>query len=500
MKTAATGENSKNTPANGFIYEKTLIESGLKKLGIDGGYEIVIADNPDIVENTAAEKLRKFLGKGGLKAWIVQESKSNCQTRFLLGRDANLKAITHSGDSGELKIRDVSAEDDGFHLKRIGQDFVVAGSNSRGVLYGVYAFEDFINAGANDSLDIRRVPHFRKRMSAPGQYFNRINFVTEGLPEEKAAYLSRVSTNQVVVLDLNLGIEATVPYCKLHTYVKSDIFTFQPPPSPDLQAKLKNAGAICKKYGIDLYFWFEEPATPQIAGGVDNYPPEALGMVRRPWGGGPTGLEKTLCINSPIVQAHYRSMVKKFVREYPDVKGFAFYNLDGSSWLCTPELCERCGSIVKDSPHNLHNPWESQSSFVTLLAQAAWEERPDFEIRFWGNVHFTDNCEKLLRKAQYSSLMCSWTGGDRDVIIPDNVEPDIAFDISSKVAKDRRLPLYGLIEFNNLEAVSYSLPFPFAVCNAIKRYEKQGLQHIMEFAGPIPGHNPVNALVAQNFL
>ena len=62
MKT--TADKSANSCApNGFIYEQTLLKCGLKDLGIDGGYEIVVADSPDIVENTASEELQKFLGK-----------------------------------------------------------------------------------------------------------------------------------------------------------------------------------------------------------------------------------------------------------------------------------------------------------------------------------------------------------------------------------------------------------------------------------------------------
>jgi len=485
---------------NGTIYEKRLIGAGLSQLGSGGDYEIVTADEPDIVENTAAEELKKVFGKAGLNIGIVPESKSTGRKRFLLGRDSTLKAIAHFSDRGDLKIRDVSPQDDGFHLKQVGNDIVIAGANPRGVLYGVYAFEDFVMKEVKSGvLDVRTIPCFRKRMSAPGHYFNSVNFPNEGLPEEKAIYLSRIGANQVILLDL--GVVGTV-YCKLQTYVKSDVFPFQPPPFPDLQTKLKSAGALCRKYGIDVYFWFEEPILPSLAGGVEKYPPEALGTVKRPWGGDRDGLDRTLCVSSLIVQEHYKCMVKKFVREYPDVKGIAFYNLDGSSWLCTPALCPRCKSVCKESPPDRHNPWESQAAFVTHLAQAAREERPDFDLRFWGNVHYNDDIEKLLHAAQgYGSLMSFWNGSDRDIMIPEHGEPDRSFDVSLAAAKDRKIPLYGLIEFNNLlDAIPNGLPFPFSVCSAITRYEQRGLKNIMEFAGPLPGLNQINALVAQRFI
>src|SRR5690606_25901011 len=102
-----------------------------------------------------------------------------------------------------------------------------------------------------------------------------------------------------------------------------------------------------------------------------DYPPEALGTVRRPWGGDANGLSRTLCVNSPIVQEHLRNIIRKLVREYPAVKGAYVYNMDIASWICTPELCERCAVACTDSPPDVYNPWESQAKMVTLLAEAA---------------------------------------------------------------------------------------------------------------------------------
>ena len=197
-KTLAVKE-VKTHALNGAVYEKILIESGLKKLGIGGDYEIVITDNPDLVENTAAETLQKFLFKAGLNIKLVPEAKSAGKKRFLLGRDSNLKAIAQFSGSGKLNLRDVPAEDDGFHLKRIGADLVMAGANPRGVLYSVYAFEDFIIAGATGPLDIRTVPYYRKRGSGAAYYHNNyINLMTDDFSEEKAAYLARLGINQLI--------------------------------------------------------------------------------------------------------------------------------------------------------------------------------------------------------------------------------------------------------------------------------------------------------------
>lgn len=485
------GRCAKSYVPNGFIYEKTLLKSGFAKLGVDSGYAIVISDNPDIVENTAAEMLQKLLGNGCVGVAIVPESKSTGKKRFLLGRDSNLEAITRFCDRGEMKIRDVSAEDDGFHLKRIVNDFVVAGANPRGVLYGVYAFKDFVISGANGNLDMKKIPYYRKRGSGVHYSFNPyINLFTEDFPEEKAVCLSRFGINQLT--DQGIG------GC-LTDFVQSDVFPFQIPPRADFQRKVKAMSSLCRKYGIDQYLFLNEPVLARVAGDLEKYPKEALGTVHRPWGS-PT-VDRTLCVHSQIVQEHLRNIMRKFVREYPAVKGVQFYNMDGSTWVCTPELCDRCNTVCKDSPPNEYNPWETQAKLVTLLAEAAHEENPDFDFRFWGTVHYHgQRFDKMIRAAQgYSSLLANWNASDRDVMVPDTATLDPAFIISREICEERVVPLYMIYEFNNLESVPRSLPFPFHVCDALKKFKRWGVKYLAEIYGLIPEHNPINALVMKEF-
>lgn len=474
---------------NGAIYEKNLITAGLATLGMGSGCEIVIADNPAMVELTAAEELRKFLVKAEVFAAIVPESKARGKRRFLLGRDPHLRAIKALGDRGALDIRNVSTEDDGFHVKSVGEDVAVAGANPRGVLYGVYALEECVNTGATGNLDVRKIPHFRKRGSGPYYSFNGyVNLGTEDFPEEKAAYLSRMGVNQLT--DQGVG------GC-LHEFVRSDVFPFQTPPKADFQRKVKAMSAVCKKYGLDHYLFLNEPALASIAGALETYPPEALGTVNRPWGS--PKVDRTLCVNSPIVQEHYRNMMRKLVREYPDVKGVQFYNFDGPAWLCTPALCDRCKASCTDSPQHEYNPWETQAELVTLLAEAAHAEDPAFDFKLWGAVHYHGaHFEKMIHAAQgYSSLMSCWNASDRDAMVADTAELDPAFLGSQKVCEERAIPLYMLNECNNLEAVPRSLPFPFHVCDALKKFKQWNVTHLTEIYGLIPEHNPINALVTK---
>ena len=95
---------------------------------------------------------------------IVPESAASDENRFVLGTESSLEFIGDLNDKGELNTSNISPKDDGFHLKQIGTEIVVAGANPRGVLYGVYAFEDFVEEGRNDILDITRIPRFRSRI------------------------------------------------------------------------------------------------------------------------------------------------------------------------------------------------------------------------------------------------------------------------------------------------------------------------------------------------
>ena len=474
------------------VFENSKIKVGLDKIGIGEGYEIVVADECSLVENTAAQVMQKFLGKGGLNVRIVAESKAKGKKEIFLGRDSNFKAIRDLGDKGNVNIRDVSNEDDGFHLKQNGEDIVIAGANPRGVLYGVYAFEDFINSGANGKLDVRKIPCFRKRGS--GLFYTDVifNAELEDFPEEKAACLSRLGINQMT--DQGIG-------GSLGKFVKSDVFTFQTPPNADFQRKVKKMSAICRKYGIDMYLFLVEPTLELVSGGIDDYPKEALGTVRPPWGGDKNGLARTLCVNSPVAQKYLRNMMRKLVQEYPEIKGVNLYNLDITSWLCTPELCNHCKIICKNSPQDEFNPWETQARLVTLLAEEAHEENPEFDFRFWGAVHYHgERLDKLIHSAQgYNGLLSSWTASDRSIMVPDSAERDPAFLISQKLCGERAIPFYMMCEMNNLEVIPKSLPFPFHVCDALKKYKQWDMKYLTEIFGLAAEHNSINALVMKEF-
>ena len=503
---AAAGQSAQTVSARSTakqaaeIYEGRLAATGLARLGVDAAWQIVLPDNPALVERTAAEVLQKFLRRGGVEVGIVMEARAAGGRRFLLGRESSVQAVRRLGDKGDMKIRDVSAADDGFHLKRAGQDIVVAGANPRGVLYGVYAFEEFVEDGAKGRLDVKQVPYFRQRGSGPQYSFNPfVNLALEDFPEEKAEYLSRLGINQLT----DQGVGAS-----LHDFVDSDMFRFQKstpdprslqPRPADLRRKVKAMSALCQKYGIDHYIFLSEPVVPTGAARIEKYPPEAIGAVQRPWGGSKTGSDPTLCVSSPIVKQHLRNMMGKFVREYPDVKGVIFYNMDMAHWICTPDLCPRCKAVCTDSPGDVYNPWETQAALITLLTAAAHEQSPAFDFRLWGAVHYHgERFEKMIRAAQgYNSLLSGWNASDRSLMVPDAAERDPAFLTTLQIARERGIPAHVAFEFNNLETVPKSLAFPFHVADALQKFKRWDVRNTTEIFGTVPEHNSINALVVK---
>ncbi len=469
------------------------IESNLLSLGIDGNYEIVLAGAPTVVEHTAADMLQKFLGKGGLTIRIVSESKSTGKKRFLLGQEPALKAITRFGDCGGLKIGGAAESGDGFRLKRIGQDIVIAGANARSVLYGVCALEDLVKKGRVENLDIHRVPRVALRFELLPR------FLTTDYPlpyqeftEKTAAYLAR--------LNVNGCIDGGGESWDLSRFVSSDVFPFQKPPDVELRRRISRASSLCGKYGIDYYIMLWEPVLARIDADLDKYPPEALGTVKRPWGGGEGGMDRTLCVSSPIVQQHYRNMVGKFVLEFPDVKGFFFYNLDGNAWLCTPELCPRCKLVCTDSPPDTPYPWETEALFTDLLARAARGVRSDFKFIHWVSHFRGSAAEKLVRRSQeYTALAYGVRNGDHDIMIADTVTPNGSeFLMLQKVCEEKNIPFYVTYSSDTHETIPNGFQLPFAISHAMMKLHAWGVKSIIG-SGPIPCFNQINALAEKEF-
>lgn len=488
----AQGQDTpKKTPSGSA---ENVIEKGLQSLGIDRDYAIVIADSPDVVERTAAEMLQRFFLQGGLDIVIIPESAAKGPKGFWLGRESDLQPLARWETSGELDVRRIPATEDGFHVKRIGPDIVIAGATPRAVLYGVFAFEDFAREGRNSQVDIRKIPQFASRfMSIPV-------FLTSDHPEAYREFTEK-NAEYFARLGVNGCIDGGGASWELTRFVSSDVFPFQKPPDPALQRRIRTISALCKKYGIDYHMMLWEPLIPRASAGLSLFPPEALGTVQRPWGGDENGQDRTLCVSSPIVQRHYQNLVGKFVRGFPDVKGFLFYNLDGYSWLCTPKLCPRCRAVCTDSPPDTPHPWETQARFTDLLAKAAHEARGDFGFIHWISHFHAEAAEKLVRTSRdYNALAYGVKNGDHDLMIPDVIRPDGSeFLMLQNASAEYASPFYVILGSNTHEVIPNGFQLPFHLYESIRKLRGWGIRHYIG-SGAIPYFNQINALAEKEFL
>gem|GEM_PF-6110531 len=231
---------------------------------------------------------------------IVSEKDASSGKKIVLGTiksSCRIKIITKEGT---LKIGNVSSEDDGFHLKSVGPDMVMAVANPRGVLYAVYRLEDWLREDRpnHKSLDIFEVPYFKMRLMPC-------------IPNDKEAikYLSR--------LGVNTSSRQILPTA-LHEYVESDVF-------PNIidrkrlchnKTELRSILDLFKMYGIDAYLWpicepivlkkKDSPSDCWWQSGVANYTNFAAGqgnITNDPQFVSFAGENYRLSANSPCVNA-----------------------------------------------------------------------------------------------------------------------------------------------------------------------------------------------------
>jgi len=352
-------------------------EDELKDTGGGADWKIMTGEKPDIVEETAAFELKKILNKGLLEAVRISENTASLSGKLILGTIKSSETIRRLVEKGEIRIGEVSVNDDGFHLKRAGSDIVIAGANPRGVLYAVYRFEDWLRGDRADdkSLDIFEVPYFRTR-HIPGMLYD----------QEAIRYLSRLRVNS------STSAHSLLPF-SMHSYVSSDVFPGIIDENTRAQYRAELRGTIerCRRYGIELFPWFMEPVallmknTPRVGWwktGITNgdvFPKEVIGISR--WHRSMDTY--SLCVNHPKVQAHYADMIKRFVSDFPEVKSILVYQNDTGSCLCDSSLCPCCKKLgIKPLGYV-----ENHVTFMRILQKAANEVNPQFTV-FVGPWHF----------------------------------------------------------------------------------------------------------------
>jgi len=464
--------------------ELKMVMNGLKILGIDNAWQIVLGDNRGLVEEAAAQELKEFLARVHVNLKIVPENDASSGEKIILGTiksSCRIKTITKEGT---LKIGNVSSEDDGFHLKSVGPDMVMAGANPRGVLYAVYRLEDWLRGDRpnHKSLDIFEVPYFKMRFMPC-------------IPNDKEAikYLSRLGVNA------SSPSANILPYA-LHEYVESDVF-------PNIidrkrlchnKTELRSILDLFKMYGIDAYLWpicepivlkkKDSPSDRWWQSGVvdaNKFPEEVQGIRKSS-----RGFDiHTLCINHPDVQAHYTSMIKKFVREFPEVKGMLVYNDDAGAWFCDTWRCPICRKALGTTGTSGY-AIENHVKLMRILQQGANEVNPGFTV-FVGPWHWThdkDLVNKMLNGIDArSGLWASAHMADTQVVFR-SVDPN--FTKAMDICKRRGLKTACFDAFLTVGDDFYrtsggGFPAPFSARKKFQIYRQYG-KNIIDHWGQLP--------------
>ncbi|MBP0989820.1 MAG: hypothetical protein J5874_01380 [Oscillospiraceae bacterium] len=479
-------------------YDSSKISKGLEKMNIDSSYKIAMLDTDELVVNTAAENLRKYFKKVGVDCEIIKTSEVGTKQIILsLNGASDTQAKLFSDNA--FDVCSISADTDAFNMKQVGDNIIIAGSNARSVLYGVYELEDHFMYDPDGKIDSFVTWAFKDRSCGLGYYWGG-DFAPEQYFEEKAEYLSRLGFNMYSPVSNGSGVSTHIA-----GFVHSDIFPFQKEPSQHDIDQLKALSAACKKYGIDYYQWLTEPALPFFIGGdMSQYPEEVLGWTDVPsWISGQTeDTPKTICIHTELGQQYMTEIMQKFVNEFPDVAGVFIYNNDCSSYFCVPEKCEHCKKVITSNTASITN-WQMLSDATNIYTKAAHEVDPNFKIMILPAIHNDLNdVINILASTDFDNIAIGFDGGDHcPMVNKASSITEVRVDKCLKYAK-RNENKKCFIYHNFCRSESLPQNFLFLVSEAIsiKQFYAQGFESLMDSTGPTPECNSMNAILLKEML
>ncbi|MBP0989821.1 MAG: hypothetical protein J5874_01385 [Oscillospiraceae bacterium] len=480
-------------------YDSSKISNGLEKAGIDSSYQIALLDTDELVVNTAAENLRKYLSKVGVDCEIVKISKVGTK-QIILSHNGASKTQAKLFSSNSLSVRSVDAENDAFNIKQVGDNIIIAGSNPRSVLYGVYELEDHFMYEPDEKIDSFVKWAFKDRSCGLGYYWSGDKFSTEQYYEEKAEYLSRLGFNMYSPVTDGSGVPTHIA-----GFVHSDIFPFQTEPDQHNIDQLKSLSAACKKYGIDYYQWLTEPALPFFIGGdISQYPEEVLGWTDVPsWIAGQTeDTPKTICIHTELGQQYMTEMMQKFITEFPDVAGVFIYNNDCESYFCIPEKCEHCKKVITTNTAAITN-WQMLSDATSIYTKAAHEVDPNFKIMILPAIHNNDTeLTNILENTDFDNIAIGFDGGDHcPMVTKSSAVPQGKVATCLDYAKNNQSKKCFIYHnFCRSESVPQNFLFLVSEAISIKQFYDQGFESLMDSTGPTPECNSMNALLLKEML
>lgn len=132
---------------NSSLYGITLVENG------KSNYSIVIDTKASLSERHAAKELQMFLQMiAGAFIPIRQDNVTSSGSMILVGNSPKVQHLDNT-----INIADLG--DEGFVIKTVGDDLILAGGKLRGSMYAVYTFLEDILGCRWYTSEVSKIPH-----------------------------------------------------------------------------------------------------------------------------------------------------------------------------------------------------------------------------------------------------------------------------------------------------------------------------------------------------
>lgn len=346
----------------------TRVAAGADALWAPAPATPILFDADDRVMRTAAEDLRSVLGRQ-----FADADKPDDAPAIVIGTGYNNKRIARWMDEGRLSIRDVPRAREAYEIAVVDGQVVVAGSTSGSVLDGVYRLEEMLkeHGGVPASFHERAQPFFAWRILHPSSPAGR---AFTDYRREDFAWIRRCGANTALMMHDWMGEKY------LHSFARSDVF----PAEMSVEALDANRAALrrhienAEDHGLRTALWIcEMPCQggPWMSDAareefLTRYPAEVLSDSGTYQG-------KVLCLAHPLVQEHYRQLVRGLLTDFPEVCLIQLFTLDSNAEFCSPESCPRHAGVPKIA---------QRDALIRLMLDEGRKVRPDLRVltTTWG--------------------------------------------------------------------------------------------------------------------
>lgn len=391
-----------------------------------GYYHIAMSKMPHEAEIYASSTLFQYLYKSTSAIVPLYSDVERCPKRT--------PEIYIGASVREMNIDTSALSQDGFVVRTIGEDIVIAGGSPRGTVYGVYWFlEKYIGF---------------KCFTKDTETYNKVE--------------------TLVVEDLDVTVEPAFEYREMY---------LRPAFDTDFCVKNRlnsNMTHIPREKGGKLKFFnfhhsFNELVPPEIH---FKSHPEYYSLVN----GERLGERTQLCLSNEGVFSEARKTLRRWIKENPDCKVFSVAQNDWYNY-CTCENCRRL-----DEQYG--TPAASMITFVNRLADDIKEDYPDVFIHTFA-YQYTKRAPKGMKVrdnviVRLCNIECSWETSmeEQAKSKPDSEAASFIENIKDWSAICKHLYIWDYTSnFRN-----YLMPFPnyFSLSENMKTYYKSGITGVMQ--------------------